>query len=246
MDTANRPKTKPRRPDSLARQAVGGRVMAGLGAFFLTGVCILCARWGYVDLLVMDAAERQAALVDRVTKTGAPPDTEQVNAIRDEFMRAQRLDARNPTIAEQLGALYALNVRGGEAGGGIGSQRAKALEQYSLATVLRPTSPYAWANLAWTRYYLGQVDAEFYRAMVNAIQLGPWEPEVQFVVVDLGFALWDEMPADLRPKVLTMAKNGQRRYAPQILAIAQKRGRLADVCAFENLAKMVACKPVSS
>jgi hypothetical protein len=89
---------------------------------------------------------------------------------------------------------------------------------------------------------LGQVDAEFYLALQSAINLGPWEPEVQFVVVDLGFALWEQMPTDFQPQVMTLAQNGQRRYATQIVAIAQRRGRLPEACKIEKLAAMPACK----
>jgi hypothetical protein len=164
-------------------------------------------------------------------------------AVVEALRQAQRLDPANPTTAEELGSLYALNVR--EMGGVTGSQRAKSLEQYARAAVMRPTSPYSWANLAWTQYYLGQVDAEFYRALDSAIRLGPWEPEVQFVVVDLGLALWQEMPADLRPRILAVAQHSQMRYAPQILAIARKRGHLREVCGFEKLAKLAACKAMA-
>ena len=110
---------------------------------------------------------------------------------------------------------------------------------------MRPTSPYSWANLAWTKFHLKQIDAEFYLALDSAIRLGPWEPEVQFVVVDLGFALWQQLPAEMRPKILAIAQNGQRRYGTQIAAIAHQRGRLADVCKFEKLATMPVCKAIS-
>ena len=245
MDTANRPKTKPTRPDSRPHHPVAGRWPAAIGALLLMGVCVLCARWGFADLLASDAIARQAVLQERADGKGEPVAAREAKAVGDALLLAQRFDPGNPTIAEQLGSLYALNVRNGDAGGALGSQRAKSLEQYALAVAMRPTSPYSWANLAWTKYYLGQVDAEFYRALEHAIRLGPWEPEVQFVVVDLGFALWDEMPAALRPKILAMAQNGQRRYAAQMIAIARKRGRLADVCKFEKLAVMAACRPVS-
>ena len=243
MDTANPPKTKKRQtPDSLSRRALAGRSLAAIAALLLIGTCVLCARWGYADLVAADASSRQAAMQEHAAKTGELADAPQANTLRDELMLAQRFDPRNPTTAEQLGGLYALNVR---EGGAIRNQRAKALEQYSQAVVMRPTSPYSWASLAWTKYYLGQVDAEFYRALDAAIQLGPWEPEVQYLVVDLGLALWDELPPGMRPKIMTIAQNGTRRYAPQIIAIARKQARLAEVCKIEKLRVMPACKTVS-
>ena len=247
MDTANRPKTKlkPTRPDSLRRHTVAGRWPAALGALLLAAVCVFCARWGFADLIAQDAIVRQSALSERAARTGAPADARVARAIGEELLLAQRFDPGSPAIAEQLGSLYALNVREGDAGIGLGAQRGKALEQYSKAAAMRPTSPYSWANLAWTKYYLGLADAEFYRALDNAIRLGPWEPEVQIVAVDLGFAMWNDLPAAMRPKVMAMAQNGQRRQAEKIIAIARKHGRLMDVCKFEKLAKMAACMPAS-
>jgi endonuclease V-like protein UPF0215 family len=41
---------------------------------------------------------------------------------------------------------------------------------------------------------------------------------------------------------MTLAQNGQRRYATQIVAIAQRRGRLPEACKIEKMAAMPACK----
>ena len=245
MDTANPPKTKRPRPDRRPLRTATRRGLAVVGACLLIGVCVLCARRGWADRVAADATIRLTALQEASARTGAAVAAGEARALAAALELAQRFEPGNPTTAEQLGGLYSLNVREAEAGAALGSQRARALEQYAMAVALRPTSPYAWANLAWTKYYLGQVDAEFYRALEAAMRLGPWEPEVQFVVVDLGLALWDEMPAALRPGILAMAQNGQRRYPSQIVAIAGKRGRLAEVCNFEKLAKMAVCKAIS-
>ena len=250
MDTANPHKIKPPRPDSGPPQGLsglsglGGRGLAVIGACMLIGVCVLCAQRGLADLVVIDASARQLALQQEMARTGELATAGEVRSVAESFLRAQSLEPGNPATAEQLAGLYTLNARNPETGGAIGPQWAKGREQYASAVLMRPTSPYSWANLAWTKYYLGQVDAEFYHALDVAIRLGPWEPEVQFVVVDLGLALWEEMPAELQPKVLAMAENGQRRYAKQIVEIAQKRGRLAQVCGFEKLVKMAVCKGV--
>jgi len=222
-----------------------GRGWAALGVCLLIGVCVLCARRGLADLVVIDASARQRALQEEMARTGELATAGEARAVAESFLRAQSLEPGNPATAEQLAGLYTLNARDPQSGGALGPQWAKAREQYAGAVVMRPTSPYSWANLAWTKYYLGQVDAEFYHALDVAIRLGPWEPEVQFIVTDLGFALWDELPAEIRPGVLAMAQNGQRRNATQIAAIAQKRGRLAEVCGSEKLAKLPACKPVA-
>lgn len=241
MVTANPPKIKPRRPDSTRSVSIAGRLLAALGALALLSACALCARWGIADVIAQDAIARQSALQTFAQKAREPADAVKANAIRDALLAAQQLEPGNPTLAEQLGELHALVVRGEGAAGAAGAQYAKALAQYSKAVVLRPTSPYSWANLAWIKYQLGQADPLFYRALENAVRLGPWEPEVQFTVTDLGFAMWDEMPQPLRLQILDVAKNSQRRYADKLVAIASRRGRLAQVCGFEKLVKLPAC-----
>ena len=245
MDTANRPKTKPRRPDSLRLTPGVGRWPAVIGAVLLIGAVVFGVRSGIADLIIQDAIIRQTEMSEHAARTGTLADMREANAIRDALLHSQRLEPGNPTTAEQLGSLYSLNVRNVDAGTTPGAQREKALEQYSRAVVLRPTTPYSWANIAWTKYHLGQVDGDFYRALDNAIRLGPWEPEIQMVILDFGFALWDELPPDMRPKILAVARNGQRRQAENVLAIARKRGRLAEVCKLEKLAKSAACMPAS-
>lgn len=245
MDTASPPKTKPRRPDSRPHRITAGPILPCIGALLLIGVCVICARWGLADRIVVDASERQSALQERIARTGEPADAREVASLADAFLLAQRFEPGNPDIPEQLGGLYALKVRDGSAGGVTGNQGANALEQFSSAVAMRPSSPYAWANLARIKYAQGQVDDVFYRALDNAMRLGPWEREVQFTVVDLGFALWDKAPTALRPQILSVVQNGLTRDAAQILAIAQKRGRLAEVCKFEKLASVAACKPIS-
>lgn len=224
------------------------RAIAGVAAGLMLVLGLFCARWGYADLIMTDALSSQSILLGEVTRTGEALSSSGANEVIASLLRAQKIDPDNPATAEHLGGAYTIDVQDASQPGTkrvLTRQWDKAFEQYSRAVALRPTSPYSWANRAWTKYYLGQYDRDLYVALQNAINLGPWEPEVQFVVVDLGFALWDEMPIDLRPQVLTLAQNGQRRYGAQIVAIAQKRGHLADVCKFEKLALLPACKSLA-
>ena len=247
MATGNPQKTKPPALETRVPFSVV-RFPALAAALILLLLCVFSARWGVADLVAVDALSTQALLQAKATRAGVAIDAQAANEVLASLTWAQSIDPGNPAMAEHLGGAYTIDVqdkREAAPPGAVMRQWPQSFEQYSRAVVLRPTSPYSWANRAWTKYYLGQVDNELYAALQNAINLGPWEPEVQFVVVDLGFALWDEMPIDLRPQVLTLAQNGVRRYAAKIIAIAQKRGHLADVCKFEKLAPLPACKSVA-
>ena len=243
--TGNHLKTNRPTPDFPAPRVRAGRWVAGCGALLLAGVSVFCADQGLADLLALDAATKQSDLQNRTTRTVGAVEPREVKAVGDALLHAQRADPLNPNTAEQLGSHYALNVRSAETVDADRSHWAKAREHYANAVVLRPTSPYSWANLAWTKFHLRQVDAEFYGALESAMRLGPWEPEVQFVIVDLGFAVWADLPVEMRSKVLAIAQNGQVRYATQIAAIAKQRGRLADVCGFAKLATMPMCKKIA-
>lgn len=245
MHTGNRLKTNRPTPDFPALRVRADRWVAGCGAMLLAGVGVFCADQGLADLVALDAATKQSDLQIRSTRAAGAVDAREVKAVGDALHHAQRADPLNPNTAEQLGSHYALNVRDAETGGAVPSHWARAREHYANAVILRPTSPYSWANLAWTKFHLRQVDAEFYGALESAMRLGPWEPEVQFVIVDLGFAVWAELPVEMRSKVLAVAQNGQARYATQIAEIAKQRGRLVDVCRFAKLATLPVCKTIA-
>lgn len=107
-----------------------------------------------------------------------------------------------------------------------------ALLYLERALVLRPTSPYAWASLALTRYRLGRDPASVMVAARNAATLGPWEPEASYAVADAGLALWDELSASERAVVGHAIARAAQRNPVEVLRIAEKRGRLATSCQF--------------
>ena len=71
--------------------------------------------------------------------------------------------------------------------------RRLAADYYRLAIKRRPTWPYTWADLALMKYRLGELDEEYSHALHTAIQMGPWEPSVQYMVGFLGFQTWDKL-----------------------------------------------------
>ncbi|MBL8511082.1 MAG: hypothetical protein JNM52_05505 [Betaproteobacteria bacterium] len=183
-----------------------------------------------------DVMQKHFARTDEVS---APTDWQ---AAYTELEQSLRWDTSNPAIVEQMGTLWVMR---GNVGNTIHTSYTEAVRYFERAAVLRPTSPYIWANLAWVKYQLGEVDNVFYSALANAINMGPWEREVQMIATDLGLALWDEMPQTLRPMLLQIVQNGQQRYATEIGQIAARRGKLGLVCRFDNMAKSKQCEQES-
>ncbi len=218
------------------------RVIALIGALALLATSLYCGRAVLVGWVAHDALAEQAALPARLAKADRDAVVRETQQLGASLRRWQALDPNDPAVAEWLGGYYTITARNAPTAEAVAVEWRAAHEQYSKAVVLRPTSPYAWANRAWARYHLGLLDAEFYAALENAIRLGPWEREVQLVVVDLGLGLWPLMSPDLRVKILGMVQRGQRRYAQNMIDIATRYGRLPEVCTVEKLAALPACK----
>lgn len=208
---------------------------AGL-ALCLLAMAVVALRWGLADAIHRDA-EREMARWQR--DRSMPALTEWLET-RDALARALRLDPRNPAIAESSGLLHSLRV---QEGSGSGVFQEEALVFFEEAVVLRPTSPYTWANIALTRYRLGRTDAKFMAALSRAQGLGPWEPEVQLIAADFGLAMWDEMDAAGRAGLTATLARGAKRQGAQVVRLAEKRGRLTLVCEMPELvAKQLKCQ----
>ena len=84
------------------------------------------------------------------------------------------------------------------------------------------------------------------RSLINAANFGPYELEVQRTVVDLGFALWNELTPEGKKVVDESVIRGMRIKPLEFLQVAQRRGRLELACRhFERYARPVDSKKVS-
>ena len=196
-------------------------LLAAALSLCLSALVVIALRWGAAD------AGMQYANHELVRWGAVPPSLESWLDVRHRLTDAHQLEPHSATVLEALGLLHAQRVTGGS-----GSQvfQEQALGYFRKAAALRPTSSYTWANIALTKHRLNEVDAELRGALSNAVMLGPWEPEVQMVVADAGFSLWDELPDASRSEVLEMAVRGMKRYSGSMLRIAETRGRLALLC----------------
>jgi tetratricopeptide (TPR) repeat protein len=193
---------------------------AGIGLLVLAFIA-LC--WGVADTKYEFASRGMA----RWSASPTAPEEDDWLAIRGALARADSLDGRNPAILGSLGLAY---LRQPAATGDAYSGQQQALKYFQQALLERPTSPYTWGNVALVKYRLGQTDADLMQALSNATRLGPWEPEVQFAVADIGLALWDDLFGAQRAEVKGMVGRGMKRDADSMVRIAEKRGRLKLAC----------------
>jgi hypothetical protein len=211
------------------------RVVVGtLGIAALLALAGLALQRGWADILLFQgrvplrAWENQRAI---------PGDSDWALA-HERLQRARDLDSRNPTTAEETGRLHELRARSKRASAQPSQAELRlALEQFRLSLWLRPGSPYSWANLAYVKSLLGQRDEEFVAALRAAVEFGPWEPEVQIQVAEIGFRDWERLPPGARAHVRSAVAKGLKRQDETLFSLALAHGRLDVICTISGVAR---------
>jgi hypothetical protein len=202
-------------------------ILAGVGSALLLAATGLAIKWG-VGHAMLEA------------KLMSP---EVVTAGLGEIVRARKLNER--ADAHDLFGHYSLTAATRQHGDVARLHDAASAFRRSAAE--RPSMPYAWAHLALAKYRLGETDAEFLNALTLAMRLGPWEPELQAIVADLGLAMLDEVPPELRNSILANIRRGVVQQGDLMVNLAIKRGRLTEVCNLGLTEKLaVRCRPSSN
>ncbi len=220
------------------RWATSRTLLVLVASIVLVNTAITAIKWGVADWYwsnaVADMDDWNAQRDSINYRSG-----NEWSKTRDTLLAAQQLESGSPTILETLGMLHVQPVAYPE--GTTQWLLGEALNYFRHALIVRPVSPYTWSNIALTKYRLGEIDNDLYHALEQSIALGPWEPEVQFVAADLGFALWDEMPSSLRESVAQTVERAARYHANKIIRMAENRGRLFIVCKYEKFANEKVC-----
>ena len=110
--------------------------------------------------------------------------------------------------------------------------RETAAEYYQQAILLRPSWPYDRIALLLALYRLNGGDQDIYSLMMQAVELGPWEPRVQQVVAEIGLHDWDSLPENMKSLVLETVNNGIRHpdNTKDILALLRRYNMPGLVC----------------
>jgi len=144
---------------------------------------------------------------------------------------ALELDSGNPEIHEILASAIEgrfINLASKDIS--AESSRQLALEHYRKSVLLRPVWPYAWAGLISTKYRLGQFDDEFFKALHNVVRLGPWEPGLQRLVIEIGLNEWNIFPIEEKTFILKIIPHALEKQPNKILSLIKDKGFLDLIC----------------
>ena len=114
------------------------------------------------------------------------------------------------------------------------ASRRAALEAFRAASQARPTWPYTWVALAFTKLYLLEFDDEFAHALQQAHSLGPTRIDINRTLAEIGLLAWPQLDDGQRSATLESAHRTVT-YSPweaqNLLAVANRTGMASQLCA---------------
>jgi len=208
----------------------------------LLAITFQSARLGMAGM-ISELGQRE---VDRWTASPRPRDMREVSRVARYFTDSLDYWPDNPWALERLGALDLARMRLSTIPHQAVAYTWAARLRYREALRQRPTSPYLWANLALSKLYLDQIDSEFFTALRNADELGPWEPATQQTVLFLGLAAWEKLDPALRQMVSGVLERGAVHNSAKIIEIVKSFGRLELICAMKayHMGMGAACRKI--
>ncbi len=206
----------------------------GTGILWVTGALLLFVMFSATRIGIADFLSGYIRKEIAAWSSGKVPlDVSDQAEVSRVLVVAQLISPGNPDHYEDMARLDL--VRSGMPGI-TGAERTgllrRGLVSIRRAIVLRPASPYSWAILLRLKNELGEYDAEFRRSLERTVTLGPWEPELQLVVADIGWSAWAGLPDAEREMVSENLVRGMKRQAEAMLVVAQSH---RDGCGSEGM-----------
>ena len=205
---------------------------AGLAAAILLLV-VVAAQSGRMGLggLIVELAQRE---VDRLPASPTQQKMKEADRIAEWFSEGLVYAPGNPWALEGLGVLDLTRMRCSTEPKGALFFARNAHRHFREALRQRPTSPFLWSNVAVSKLYLDEIDAEFFTAQRRADELGPWEPTTQQAVLFAGLAVWHKLDAALRQSLVRVLERGAKRNALKMFEIVKSYRRLDLICAMNG------------
>lgn len=197
-----------------------------LAVLILSVLAFAALRHGWADILAFQGR----TLIKGWDKDQRSFPASEWAAAQSRLENSLYLTPGDPGVAEDLGRLHELRTRALR-GTDTAAELGQAMDYLRRSLRARPTSPYTWANLAFVKSRLGMLDDEFYDSIRNAAMLGPWEPEVQLQLADIGFRYWNRMPKATQDTIHAAIRRGLKRQDGKLFDLASSYGRVDVMCA---------------
>jgi hypothetical protein len=210
---------------------LSGRVAcAGVLILILVFLAVKAGKEGLSNFFVQSAHLE----IGRWSEPGHHTQGDEGTRVTQYLTKSLHYSPTNPWSLEEIGT-FQLREMSTATDAQLAVAAARSANAYfHRALMERPTSPFAWANLALSKLYLDEQDDELIQALGRAEELGPWEPEVQQTVVFVGLAVWNRLNPAQQAAVVRAMGRGAQRNAGKIAEIAKSFNRIDLFCATNN------------
>ena len=206
------------------------RLLPALTTVTLACLAFTASRFGWADLMYNEASAQLTVWEQGNSKLTASDFTR----LQGRLNRAIDLAPESPEYHEAMGdALFAMAMASEDADQRASAGRGRlaadplhrALDSYRRALELNRVSPYIWGSLLVVKAHLDEYDDEFEAALHNAARFGPFEPNVQVMVLDAGLEAWDLLSVESRRQVARLVRNGWAGNAHRLAGQARNSRR---------------------
>ena len=204
------------------------RVSVALFALALVYALTVAARNGLADLYARPAKNFLQDTRDHaITLTEA-----EFQAIRSNLTESLRFAPNNPKTLTELGRLHRIQLEADSLDPAeIERHGDLAIDYYEQAAMLRPAWPWGWSSMALVRYELHQdSSAAYHQALSHATHFGPWEGQIQRLVVDLGLDTWASLSPGAKQAVLGTVDRALKRQPAGLHAIVDSEQAWQTLC----------------
>ncbi len=202
--------------------------------FLLIVVIKISASWGLADV----ENQKARVFIKQWENDVDSFSSEDWNKAYSTAISALEKDPYNPELLSLMGNVYEWNSFQGHNQSHNNKfqniqNRKLALDYYRKAVELRPQWPYTWSGIVLLKYKMSEFDQEFQLALNSATELGPWEPNVQKIIAEVGLISWNKLEHSQRITIVENIRRGVTMQPRLMLDILKKYGQLRLVC-FEN------------
>ncbi len=205
----------------------GRRVYAGALILLLLLLALKAGKEGLSHFYAQTAHME----IERWSKPGQRMRGDEGTRVMQYLAQSLAYSPHNPWPLEEMGALQLRSIGAAKDPQLAEAAARSANQNFRLALIERPTSPFAWANFALSKLYLGELDDALIQALARAEELGPWEPAVQQTVLFVGLSLWNRLDPAQQAAVLRAMQRGAQRDPVKIAEIARAFSRIDLFCA---------------
>jgi len=192
----------------------------------LMALIITAGYWGLADINVQSA---RRSLMQWENDVSTLNQTEWTNAY-DGVSKAISLDPLNPELFALMANVQEWKIYLDKDDEENNHYLSLALRNYRKAAELRPAWPYTWSQISLVKYRMGEIDQELQQAIENATNTGPWEPDVQQIIAEVGLSAWQELDFSMRGIIVRNIHRGITMQPILMLNILKKHGHLKMVC----------------